>query len=42
MPYYPMVSAPLLGEGVQINVELEDNGLWFDAEQRYNLRYGIG
>ena len=27
---------------VQITVESEDSGLWFDAKQRYTLRYGIG
>ena len=35
-------TSPGMGGSIQITVESEDSGLWFDAEQRYTLRYGIG
>ena len=41
MPFHPATTDLSLGGGVQITVELEDNGLLFPADQRYTLRYGI-
>ena len=42
MSSHPTTSALSLGGGIRINVELDDSGLRFDAEERYTLRYGIG
>ena len=42
MPFHTASTFPALAEAVQINVELDNSGLRFDAEQRYTLRYGIG
>ena len=42
MHFRPAPTSPVLAEAVQINVELDNSGLRFDAEQRYTLRYGIG
>ena len=42
MTFHPAPTFLAPAGGIQITVESEDSGLWFDVEQRYTLRYGIG